>query len=435
MPINLYLYKRRHSRSCLAETQKKVEAGRLKMPDWEQYSCPAGCAWWVRGRTDDGRVILARSTKCSTKQAAEIFVQNLNRLPLNGQPPKVRKPLAEAREQWLTDSVKNTNRNRESTQDLYRQGTKEFIAFMTEAGLTYVDEVTVDLVRRLRAQWQERGLRRNTMNSYRTYINLFFRYCLDGDWIDVNPVAKVQPIKQKRKEAEAQAFGSTVDAGQDDEEATMPLDEDGDRNWQLIQQSIIPFLEKRTARTARGIATRPHSFLALLELMYHTGLRISDACFFDPRKIVDTPHGASYTTRQQKTGSPVTVFFPYKLSWLAEKLRALPPLSIEGLPFWDGRSDWQYYIQVEIRRPLSQLGIQLGFIGRQNSLRPHRFRDSFAINQINEGVPLHKLKDLLGHKYLVTTEKHYLPWVLSRQRALEKSLYASQKLVEMPGTR
>jgi site-specific recombinase XerD len=414
MPINLYLYKRRHSNTCLAETHKKVAAGRLKMPDWEQYNC--GCAWWVRGRTDDGRIVIARSTKCSTRQAAEIFCQQLNRLSANGNLPRIRKPLAEAREQWLDQHVKYTNGNRESTQKLYRQGTEEFMAFMAQRGIAYVDEVTVDLLHQLRAQWQERGLRRATQNSYRTYLNGFFRYSQDADWTEINPLDKVRPIKRKKKDPNA--------AEPEDEATTMPLDEQGNQNWQLIRQSVVAFLENRNLRTARGVATRPQSFLTLLELMYYTGLRISDATFFDPRKLVNTAYGASYTTIQQKTGDPVTVFLE---PWLAEKLRALPAISIEGLPFFDGCSYWQYYIQKEIRRPLTLLGEKLGF-----NLRPHRFRDSFAINKINDGVALHDLKDLLGHKYLATTEKHYLPWVLSRQRALEQRLYAAQKVVEMP---
>jgi integrase len=137
-----------------------------------------------------------------------------------------------------------------------------------------------------------------------------------------------------------------------------------------------------------------------------------------------TPRGFSYTTRQIKTHVDVTVFLE---PWLAQKLRALRALTPEGHVFWDRSRSRDIYVNSQIRKPLRGLGEKLGF---KEVLRPHRFRDSFAVNQINRGVLLSDVATLLGHKSVRTTEQHYLPYVKSRKLALEKRLYEAGKLVE-----
>jgi integrase len=55
----------------------------------------------------------------------------------------------------------------------------------------------------------------------------------------------------------------------------------------------------------------------------------------------------------------------------------------------------------------------------------HRFRDTFAVSLLEKGVDLKNVSVLLGHTSIKTTEKHYAPWVLSRQVALEAAVQAA----------
>jgi site-specific recombinase XerD len=41
-------------------------------------------------------------------------------------------------------------------------------------------------------------------------------------------------------------------------------------------------------------------------------------------------------------------------------------------------------------------------------------RDTFAVELLLVGVPLHDVAMLLGHKSIKTTEKHYAPFVMAR---------------------
>jgi len=52
----------------------------------------------------------------------------------------------------------------------------------------------------------------------------------------------------------------------------------------------------------------------------------------------------------------------------------------------------------------------------------HRFRDTFAVELLLAGVPIERVSILLGHQSVRITEKHYAPWVRSRQEQLEADL-------------
>jgi integrase/recombinase XerD len=52
----------------------------------------------------------------------------------------------------------------------------------------------------------------------------------------------------------------------------------------------------------------------------------------------------------------------------------------------------------------------------------HRFRDTFAADLLTRGVSLESVSQLLGHRSIKITEKHYSPWVRTRQEALEREV-------------
>lgn len=54
--------------------------------------------------------------------------------------------------------------------------------------------------------------------------------------------------------------------------------------------------------------------------------------------------------------------------------------------------------------------------------KSHRFRDTFSVELLLAGVPLERVSILLGHESVKITEKHYAPWVRSRQEQLEADL-------------
>ena len=68
----------------------------------------------------------------------------------------------------------------------------------------------------------------------------------------------------------------------------------------------------------------------------------------------------------------------------------------------------------------------------------HRLRDTFSVELLLAGVPIERVSILLGHQSVRTTEKHYSPWVQSRQEQLEadvRNAWANDATLKMTGTK
>lgn len=54
----------------------------------------------------------------------------------------------------------------------------------------------------------------------------------------------------------------------------------------------------------------------------------------------------------------------------------------------------------------------------------HRLQATFAVDMLSEGVPLEHVSKLLGHKSVITTERHYERWAKGRQDRLDSLVTA-----------
>jgi integrase len=173
-------------------------------------------------------------------------------------------------------------------------------------------------------------------------------------------------------------------------------------------ERVLAAVESYPTKNAFGYDNRAR-LRAFVLLLRYSGLRIRDAVCLRRDRIKD----GKLMVYTQKTGQPVYV--------------PLPPVVVQSLAksgdgellFWSGNgnpksgvADWQR----SLRRLFSLAGIPNG--------HAHRYRDTFAVSLLEKGVPLETVAVLLGNTIKIA-EKHYAPWVRSRQIALEDAVRRS----------
>jgi integrase/recombinase XerD len=204
----------------------------------------------------------------------------------------------------------------------------------------------------------------------------------------------------------------------------MPLD-------QAEFVKILAACEKRGAEVQAHGYRNAQRLKTLILLLRYSGMRISDAVALNADRL----KGSRLFLYTQKTGVPVYTVLP---EFVVKALEATPRVTPK-LFFWTGQGkletavkDWQG----RLRGIFDLAGVSEG----ESNAVAHRFRDTFAVGLLLAGVPIERLSVLLGHSSLRITEKHYNPWVRSRQEQLEADVartWEHDPLLEqkIPGTK
>jgi integrase len=200
------------------------------------------------------------------------------------------------------------------------------------------------------------------------------RFCVDSDWIESNPVATIKPPKAQP-------------------EPTLPF---------------TPAEVDKLLKACDNWAGNSARLRGLMLVMRHAGLRIADAVSLKRLAL----QGGRIFLRQAKTGTPVWVPIPPHV------VKALKAVGNEGdYFFWSGRGELKSALE-HCRRAFVSIAENAGV----KNAHFHRFRDTFAVDLLLNGVPIDQVSILLGHASVKVTEKHYSPWVKARQVQLEAAV-------------
>ncbi|HEY3742468.1 MAG TPA: tyrosine-type recombinase/integrase [Bryobacteraceae bacterium] len=237
--------------------------------------------------------------------------------------------------------------------------------------------ISLDDLSRFRESWTMSNV---TARKKIERLRSFFRFCLDRDWVAKNPAAGLKLPKENHL-------------------PTLPFTKD---EWEKILWAVDLYPERPVGRR--------DEVRAFVLLLRYTGLRIRDAVCLERNRIAD----GRIFLYTQKTGTPVLM--PLAL----EVINAFGRLPAAGQYFfWSGAGnaksavgDWQ--------RTLRKLFTLAGVVNGH----AHRFRDTFAVGLLQHGVSLENVAVLLGNTARIA-ERHYAPWVKSRQDALEQAVRAT----------
>jgi integrase len=172
--------------------------------------------------------------------------------------------------------------------------------------------------------------------------------------------------------------------------------------------AILGACDRIYNRNPKGVDRARLRARALVLLLLYSGLRISDAAKLS-RSRVDMKTG-QMLIRMMKTRHPL--YLPLN----EETVNALAAIPVESpYFFWSGKGN---SVVRSARRTIMTV-LRLADVADGH---PHRFRDTFSVELLNNGAELRTVQLLLGHKSIKTTEKHYAPFVTSMQRQLDQAV-------------
>jgi integrase/recombinase XerD len=324
------------------------------------------CLIWATGTLPNGRKV-RESTKLRDWTRAGAVTRQWE---VEGDPPKqdLRTSISDWKQAFLDDAKSPSGRNLGT--ETYRKYVllfKQLEAFATDKGLKYVDQLDLPILTGFRSTWKDAPL---SASKKLERLRSLLKFALRRKWIKQNAAEDLDSPKLKPN-------------------PTLPFPED----------EITRILEAATDQ-------RVHAFI---QVMLNSGLRISDTTVL----AVSSVTGNKIRLYQAKTGEHVSVPIPQTV---ANELRAIPHKNPKYF-FWSGHSKVPAAASVWRKRIADVFKA-----AKIESGHTHRFRDTFAVNLLEKGVSLETVPILLGHQNLKITQKHYSPWVKTRQDAPEKEV-------------
>ncbi|WP_179395359.1 site-specific tyrosine recombinase XerD [Lacticaseibacillus absianus] len=252
-----------------------------------------------------------------------------------------------------------------TTQTSYRQDLREFAGWLAEQPLTQFPE---DLAVIQAFLSDQNGLKAaSSMSRMISAMRRFYRYLIQEALIDFDPMTLVDSPKP------AQHLPATLS------------------NTEIDRLMAAPDVTKPL-----GLRDR-----AIFELMYATGLRVSEVVNLRLDQMHLTLNLLQVTGKGDK--ERIVPISPQAVDWVQQYLgSARPQLTRKTAPVtvfvnFHGRQLTRQGIWKNLKAYIDALGIQ-------KNVTPHTLRHSFATHLLENGADLRVVQELLGHSDISTTQ-------------------------------
>ena len=359
----LLIYRRHNRKKC-------------RFTSRSEFRCK--CPIWVTG-TKDGRRVREALKLRDWNRAQEL----VRRWDVDGVRPKanIHATIEEWKEHFLKDAeARNLS---QGTLRLYKLLFRQLLAFAQDRGIKFANDLDLDALTEFRAGWKKTGKVTGPIGALTAAKKLerlrsIFKFALQRKMVQENyAVSLVSP--------------------------------------KLRQNPTLPFSKDDMAKILKAaksdeVDSRVEAFILT---MRYSGLRISDVSTL----AVASLKGNRLKLYQAKTGEPVSVLLP---QYVADALLSVTRSNPQYF-FWTGESRLETVTGFWRERIAEVLNLA------KVSGHPHRFRDTFAVALLEGGASIETVSILLGHQSVRVTEKHYNPWVKTRQDALDRAVESATR--------
>lgn len=263
----------------------------------------------------------------------------------------------------------------EATITAYLSDLGDFFAFATRAGRSHLSQIDTALIRSWLSGHHARGAAASSMARRTSSLRAFFTWAEEEDLLDANPTHRISSPKKTKH---------------------LPA---------VLKQKQV---EQLLATLNQALAENPADprllrLLAVVELLYSSGLRISELTGLDLTSIDRTNNTLRVLGKGQKE-RVVPLGLP--------ALRAVDRWLTQGRPQWvkapgplplalflgprGGRANPR-----QIRQDLTQL---LSTLEDSQASGAHVFRHTAATHLLDRGADLRTVQEFLGHASLATTQ-------------------------------
>lgn len=255
------------------------------------------------------------------------------------------------------------------TLDAYQRDGEAYFAFLHDHNLAF-DAVSIVDVRGYLRSLREKGLTMITLRRHIASLKHLYQYHVRQGHLAFNPFALLERNKVPQ---------------------TLPVPAPGS-----FMESLLNQLE-----------SREDSFkfrdLSLFELMYHSGLRVSEVAHLTLSMIDKTRRILRVTGKGNK--QRIVPMRESTQAHLTAYLQTIRPLLL-GKKHADAST--LYVFLNERGQPLTTRGIQyiVHEVSHQQGfhLHPHQLRHAFATELLDQGADLIMIQELLGHESVQTTQ-------------------------------
>ena len=259
----------------------------------------------------------------------------------------------------------------------YGEDLRQFAAFASTLGVSLdaPSTVTTRHIRSFMADMHRLGLSKTSMGRKLSSLRTFFRFCARLRLVSALPTEGVRNPKQEKRH---------------------PKVLNVDQTFALLDAAAAPpaAAPEKNASAARD--------LALAELLYGSGLRISEALSLNTNEILlDGPPCVRVLGKGGKERVvPLSDACVAALAAWLEERAVLAETGERALFVGTGGRRLNRRVAARIIAELCKKA------GLPETVSPHALRHSFATHLLEDGADLRSLQELLGHSRLTTTQRY-----------------------------